>query len=189
MWKETTLVLLQSLYSAYIMLLLLRFFFQLVRVDFYNPISQVVVKLASPIVFPLQKIIPSWQNISFSTLVAVLLMEALEITVIFPKAGFGHLPHFTGAVIWIAGDLINHVANLFFFAILIQALMSWLHTQSGHPLLEILYRLTLPILKPFQRMIPPIAGIDLSAIPALFLLQCLNLYVGNFLLLQGWALM
>lgn len=189
MWKDTSVALLQNIYNTYIMLLVLRFFFQLVRADFYNPVSQVIVKLASPVVSPLQKIVPSWQNISFSALLAVLLMQTLEIAVIFPKEGFGHVPHMSGALIWIAGSLINDVANLFFFAILIQALMSWFQPRAGHPLLEILYRLTLPVLRPFQQLIPPVGGIDLSAIPALFLLKCVMLYLGNPLLLTGWSLM
>ncbi len=48
----------QFVFEAYILVVLLRFFLQLTRADFYNPLSQFIVKVTSPVLVPLRRMIP-----------------------------------------------------------------------------------------------------------------------------------
>ncbi|MFB0949786.1 MAG: YggT family protein, partial [Halioglobus sp.] len=56
--NEIIVYLIQTLLSLFLLAMLLRFLLQLVRADFYNPISQFVAKMTNPLVLPLRKIIP-----------------------------------------------------------------------------------------------------------------------------------
>lgn len=187
MWKQALMVLLDYLFNIYIFILLLRFFLQLVRADFYNPLTQWMIKLAKPLVWPLQKIIPDWRNVNFAALIAVIIIEVLKITIL-TEVGVLHLPHWLGAIIWAGGDAVNHTVNLFFFVILIQTLLSWLRPQGGNPFVEVLYRLTIFVLRPLHKIIPPMGGVDFSPIVALLLLKCVSLFIAYPMMAYGLAL-
>lgn len=180
-------MLIDTLFNIYIFVVLLRFFLQLVRADFYNPLSQMIIKAALPAVWPLQKIIPAWRNINFAALLAVLILEILKIITLY-SIGTLHLPHLLGAIIWGLGDMINHIASLFFFVILIQAILSWIRPQGANPIVEILYRLSSFVLRPFQRIIPPVGGVDLSPIPALIILRLISYFVAIPIMAKGLGL-
>jgi YggT family protein len=185
--KEAGLAVIDILFNIYIFIVLLRFFLQLVRADFYNPLTQLIIKLSVPVVWPLQKIIPAWRNINFAALIAVFILETLKIVVLF-SIGALVLPHLLGAIVWACGDAINHTANLFFFVILMQALLSWFRPQGTNPVLEILYRLSHPLLRPFQLIIPPIAGFDISPIPVMIILKLISAYVAYPIMAHGLAM-
>ncbi|MFN7096502.1 MAG: YggT family protein [Gammaproteobacteria bacterium] len=184
MVREAALMLVDILFNIYIFVMLLRFFLQLVRADFYNPLTQLIFKLALPVVWPLQKVLPPWRNISFAALLGVFILEVLKIIVFFSIGTF-RLPHVLGAIIWGAGDMINHVASLFFFVILLQAILSWIRPQGANPVIEILYRLSALLLRPFQRIIPPIGGFDLSPIPVLIILRMISYFVAVPIMAKG----
>ncbi|MEA3643742.1 MAG: YggT family protein, partial [Lamprobacter sp.] len=61
--------LVKTLFGLYITLVVIRFLLQWARADFYNPISQFVVKLTSPVLRPLRKVIPGYAGLDLSTVV------------------------------------------------------------------------------------------------------------------------
>ena len=85
----------------------------------------------------------------------------------------GILANFIDAVAF----LINAVLTLMFWIILIRVLMSWVSPDPYNPLVRALYQLTDPILRPAQRLIPPIGGLDLSPIVVLLGIQFLKLFL------------
>jgi YggT family protein len=90
-----------------------------------------------------------------------------------------------GLLLLSMGDAIKLLLEVFFYAILVQALLSWI--QPGSPINYVLYQFTAPILRPFQRFIPTINGIDISAIPALITLQFLIIILVSPLMAAGWG--
>ncbi len=180
-------MLVTTLFDLIILVFLLRLFLQWVKVDFYNPLAQFIAKVTAPLINPLQRVIPTIHNINLSALIIVLLAEIVKISLLLWIGAF-HVPHKIGVVIWALGDAINHTVNLFFYAILMQATISWFHPQGGNPLLEVLYRLTQPILQPFQRIIPLIAGVDISPLPAMFLLKLISMCIAYPIMKQGLTL-
>ena len=79
--------LIDTMFSIYIAIMLLRFILQQVGADFYNPISQFVVKLTHPLVQVARRIIPSYRRVDLATLILVLLLILLKLSVIFAIAG------------------------------------------------------------------------------------------------------
>ena len=63
-----------------------------------------------------------------------------------------------------------HLLDSLFWLIIIQAILSWV--QPGYnPNLALFHQLAEPVLAPFRRFIPPIAGLDLSPIAALIAIK------------------
>jgi YggT family protein len=152
--------LIQTLLGLYALVVMLRFLLQLLRVDFYNPLSQFVVKLTSPVLRPLRRVIPGYQGIDFSSLVLAWMVKSLEVfLVVWLLRGS---PPLLGALIWSLPELCALILNIFLFAVLIQVILSWVNPDPFNPTLGVLRRLTDPLLRPAQRILPPIGGLDLS---------------------------
>ncbi|MDH5190109.1 MAG: YggT family protein [Gammaproteobacteria bacterium] len=167
--------LISTLFDLYILVVMLRFIFQLIRADFYNPLSQFIVKVTSPLLIPLRRVIPSVGKIDTSCVVLLIVLQLIKLSVI----GLLSSGMFTiGMLLVLAvAETVSLVFNIFVFGILIQVILSWINPGSYNPITAILYSLTEPVLGPFRRLIPPIAGFDLSPIAALLALQIAKMLV------------
>lgn len=161
--------LVNTLFGLYILAVLLRFLLALVRADFYNPVSQFLVKVTNPVLITLRRIIPSAGKVDTSALVLMLVLQ---------MAALGLIALLRDSQISIAAllllslaELLGLLLNVFLFAILIQVIMSWLNPGAYNPAVSLLYSLTEPVLRPCRRLIPPFSGIDLSPLVALIVIQ------------------
>jgi len=167
--------LISTLFSLYILLVMLRFLLQLVRADFYNPLSQFIVKLTNPPLRPLRRFIPGWRGLDIASLLLMLLLQFLSSTLVIALAGQPLEP--VGLLIVSLAQLVDSGFNVFIFAILIQVVLSWVNPGAHSPISSLLFSLTRPVLGPAQRLLPPIGGIDLSPLVALLGLQVLRMLV------------
>lgn len=168
--------LVQVVFGAYIMVVMLRFLLQLFKADFYNPISQFIVKLTAPVLKYLQRIIPGLGGLDLASVVLMWVLKAIELALIVTLAGLPLNP--VMAFAWAVPELIELCINIFLFSILIQVIFSWVNPGAYNPLTSLIGYLTEPIMRPVRRMIPPMGGLDLSPMVAmigLYLLQMLLL--------------
>ena len=170
--------LVDTLFSLYLMVAILRVWLQLVRADFYNPVSQFVVKATNPILVPLRRIVPGVGGIDWAGIVLVYIVALLKIVSIQALFGNG----FPIAEIFIAGifTVIKEVFTIVFWVTIIRAILSWI-SQGYNPVEALLHQLTDPLLAPIRKVIPPIGGLDLSLIVFLIGLQFLQILVGEIL--------
>jgi YggT family protein len=167
--------LISTLFSLYILAVMLRFLLGLVRADFYNPVSQFLVRITNPVLVPLRKVIPSIGKLDISAVVLMIALQVLALTLIVVLRG-GGFP--VGTVILLSlAQLVSLAINVFFFAIIIQVILSWVNPGTYNPVTSLLYSLTGPVLRPIQQLIPPISGIDLSPLFAIIGLQVLRMLV------------
>ncbi|MEJ2529025.1 MAG: YggT family protein [Gammaproteobacteria bacterium] len=167
--------LLTTLFQFYIALILLRFLLQWARADFYNPVSQLIVKLTSPILKPMRRVIPGLGGIDLSSILLMLLLKALELTLILALV---RLPVSFMVLAWAIPELLKLVFNVYIFSILIQVILSWVNPGAYNPATALISYIVEPILRPARRIIPPLGGLDLSpmlAMIGLYLLQMLLL--------------
>lgn len=165
--------LIQVIFDLYIMVVMLRFVLQLVHADFYNPISQFAVKMTTPALRPLRRIIPGIAGIDTASIILMLLLKSIELTLIMLVSGQGAHP--LAAMAFAIPDLLELAINFFLFAILIQVILSWVNPGHYNPASALLYSITQPILRPAQRLLPPISGLDLSPMVVLVGLQLLKM--------------
>jgi YggT family protein len=152
--------LIQTLFGLYIPLVAIRFLLQWARADFYNPISQFVVKLTSPVLRPLRQVIPGYAGMDLAALVLAWLLKSVELGLLAAVLGL-NAPWF-GSLGWAVPAIVELFINIFLFGILIRVILSWVNPDPYNPAVALLTRLTDPIMRPAQRFIQPIGGIDLS---------------------------
>ncbi len=169
--------LLGFLFQALLMILVLRVWLQAVRADFYNPLSQFIVKISNPVVIPLRRIIPGFGGFDVATLVLAYIVATLKFIVI-PLLNGGSLDIISAMILGII-FLIKQSGLLLFMIMLVMALMSWV-VQGYNPTQMIFHQLTDPFLRPIRKVVPSIGGLDLSIIIAFLLLNVINI------LLSGW---
>lgn len=161
--------LIRTLFDIYTSIMMLRFLLQQVRADFYNPISQFIVKLTNPLVMPARRIVPGYRGYDLATLLLVLVLIVLKIVLL---AGLKGLSVDTISLLLVAlQELVLLIINVFMFAIFVQAILSWVNPDPYHPVSSLLRSLTYPVLRPFQQIIKPVSGIDLSPLVALIALM------------------
>jgi len=165
--------LIDTLFGLYILAVMLRFLLAAVRADFYNPVSQFLVKVTNPLLVPLRRIVPSAGKLDTSTLVLMLALQMLALTLIAMLRGVGlSLP---ALFILSVAELLGLLLNVFLFSIFIQVILSWINPGTYNPVVSLLYSLTEPVLRPCRRLLPPIGGMDLSPIIALVAIQLLKM--------------
>ncbi|WP_122679245.1 YggT family protein [Pseudomonas viridiflava] len=169
---------LQTLGSLYLMLILLRFVLQLVRANFYNPLSQFIVKATQPLLKPLRRIIPSICGLDMSSLVLAIIVQmilmALTLLLIAGTAGDPLL-----LLLWSIISVTALFLKIFFFALIASVILSWVAPGSNNPGAELVNQICEPALAPFRRIVPNLGGLDISPILAFLVLKLLDMLVIN----------
>ena len=161
--------LIDTLFSLYILAVLLRFLLQWCGADFYNPISQFLVKATHPPLRVLRRFVPSIGKIDTSSLVLVFTLQMLADFFILLLKG---VTISIGALTILSiTQLISLLINVFIFAVFARALLSWMNPGTFNAAASILATLTEPLLDICRKVIPDLGGIDLSPLAALLLLQ------------------
>ncbi len=167
-FTEAGLFLIKTVFELYLLVLMIRLILAYVQANYFNPITRFIVKLTQPLVHPLRRLIPNYRRIEFSTLVLIIIFELIKISLLLTIT-IG-LPDGLILISLAFTETLKLLLQTFFYAILLQALMSWF--QPGEtPATQLLRQVSSPILYPLQRLIPPVGGFDISPIPALLLLQ------------------
>ncbi len=174
-------------FGFYMLVVLLRFLFQYFRVDFHNPVSRFVVTLTDPVLRPLRRRLPGWRGLDTASLVLLLVLSVLEQWLLLLVHGFGGGP--VGLLVLGLVGVLQLLLNLYFWAILIQVVISWVNPGLHNPVTHILYRLVEPVLEPARRLLPPISGIDLSPVLVLLLIQLTRILLITPLLSLGARLL
>ncbi len=160
--SDAGLFLIDTVLGIYILLVLLRFLLQLTRADFYNPISQFIVRATNPPLVRLRRFIPGLWGIDLAALLLVLAMETIRIwlTTIL----LGHSPRIAGVVLLSIGEVTKLAVYILIFSIFVHALLTWFSSEVHHPIAQLLRSFAEPILRPARRIIPASSGIDISPI-------------------------
>lgn len=169
--SQAGLYLVQVLFGFYILAVLLRLLLQLARADFYNPFAQFVVALTNPPLLPLRRLLPPAGGIDLASVVLLVGLQVLELYLLtWLQAGRISLG---GLVLLAAARLIELAVWVYIIAILIRVVLSWVNPygMSRHPVGDLLYSLTEPMLAPARRLIPNLGGLDISPIAVFVLLQ------------------
>jgi YggT family protein len=164
-----------TLFEIYLWVVMLRVILQVVRADFYNPISQLIWQLTQPLLRPAQKLLPKVQQWDVAALALLGVLAVVYVQVIAAILGYGVG---AGSSLWYAAlKLVTLALNLYTFALFVQAILSWVGPGVNNPAGSILWSMNEPLLRPVRRVIPPMSGLDLSPLVVILLLQFLNLLV------------
>ncbi|UVJ43777.1 YggT family protein [Pseudomonas sp. LS1212] len=167
---------LQTLGSLFLLIVLLRFVLQLVRADFYNPLSQFAVRATQPLLKPLRRIIPSLFGLDMSSLLLAIIIQMLMMVATLLLA-YGTTGNPLQLLIWSIIGVTGLFLNIFFYALIISVILSWVAPGSHNPGAELVNQICEPALVPFRRILPNLGGLDISPILAFMVLKLLDMLV------------
>jgi len=169
--------LISTIFGLYILAVMLRLILQMVRADFYNPVSRFIVKITNPPLKPLRRFIPGIAGIDMASVFVMMVLQMLEFYIITLLRNFPS-PDILGLLLYSFFELVSLGFYVFLFSIFILALLSWINPGQYNPINNLLSQITEPVLRPARRLLPPMSGIDLSpmlAIVGLWLIKLLLL--------------
>jgi len=174
---EAMIYLLRFAFDALLMILIMRVWLQWVKADFYNPLSQFIVKVSNPLVVPFRRIIPGLGGVDLATIIVAYVIATLKFVTLAALTGenLGLLAFYIGLLV-----MLKQAGFMIFMIMIIMAIMSWV-VQGYNPTLMVFHQLTEPFLNPIRRIIPNMGGLDLSMIIAFLLMNVLNILLSNSL--------
>lgn len=174
--QEALLYMLDALLQLVVWAFLVRLLMQLVRADFRNPFAGAIVAVTNPVILPLRKLLPPIGRVDSASLVAVIGVQlAAQALILFAATGAA-----APFPLLLRAGLIALAINTSYVltgAIIISVILSWVSQGGYHPLASVFNSLSRPVLRPFQKLIPPLGGLDLSPVFALILLQALRILI------------
>ena len=165
--------LLDTLLGLYILAFMLRFLFQWARVDFYNPVSQFLVKVTAPVLNPFRRFIPGLLGLDLAAVAVMLILQWLLFVGVSLIHGAQILP--LALLVVAFAELIKLATYVFMFSIIIQAILSWVAPYGNNPIVGLLYSLNEPLLRPARRLLPDMGGLDLSPLIVILVLQLIRM--------------
>lgn len=164
---------LETLFGLFILAALVRFWMQAVRAPAGNPIAQFTMALTNFAVKPLRRLIPGVLNLDWASLAVALLLEyILQLLLFLLATGAVPGPTAFSVLLFLAFvKLIRLSIYIFIVVIIAQAVMSWVNPH--HPAAPFFNALSRPLMRPVQKVIPTIGGVDISPIFVLIFLQLL----------------
>ena len=180
------LMLVNSLINIYLFLLMLRFLLQASRADYYNPLSQSVVKITQPVVGLFQGFLgPVAGRFDLATLAAGFVLKVVSMVAIFMVIGVG-MPPIAGLLIAGGAALANAILKIYFFAMIVMIILSWVAPNASHPGALLVMQLVEPIMAPVRKVIPPLGMIDLSPIVVFIAINLVDgIVVGSLIRAAG----
>ena len=169
------------LITLYIYIVIIRMILGMTKADFYNPFSQFILTLTSPVLQPMRKLIPSIGKIDTAAIVLIFILKFGEL--LLRNLFVGKNVMLASLIVPTILGLINLVLNIFIFAIIVLIIISWvaphLHAQNN-PMASILRSITEPLIRPARKLIPPIGMFDLSTFVVLVALYCIKIFILSF---------
>ncbi|MCB1693907.1 MAG: YggT family protein [Pseudomonadales bacterium] len=152
----------QVLTGLYTFTVMLRFLMQVARADYYNPICQSIVRITDPAIRPLRRALPTIGAVDFATLVVAFVVQLIGVMLIMGIYGnpFFHPIYLA----WVSIGLFAIIFQIYFYALIIMVIASWIAPYSTHPALTLVNQITEPLCAPARKLLPPMGGLDFSII-------------------------
>jgi YggT family protein len=173
--SQVGLLLINTVGSMVLFIVMLRFLLQLVRADFYNPISQFIVKFTNPLLIPLRRVIPGFGGLDMASLALAYGVQLLTMAAILLVAGY-QVP-WANVFIWALVGILSLMVNIYFWGLIIVVIASWIAPNSYNPALILINQILEPVIRPIRAKMPDMGGLDLSPIAVFLLIQIFEIMV------------
>jgi YggT family protein len=173
---QSAVFLCDTLFSFYMIMVLLRILLQWVRADFYNPFCQTVLKMTNFFVIPLRRVIPAYYGIDCASVLLLLLLAFFKQGILI-LIETGIWAHPMGLLLLGIADIFELIFYIYIFCVIVLVVVSWLNPVRSNPLIHIATQLVTPLLIRIQRVLPTMSGFDLSPMVLTIILILFNMLV------------
>lgn len=176
---QIALFIVNTLGTLYIGAIVLRFLLQVVRADFYNPLSQMIVKVTNPLLKPFRKMIPGLGGFDLAAVALAFTLQILLIWLLQVIQG-GQVGLYGGLIfVWALLALVMLVLSVYMISMFIVAIASFIAPQSSNFALSLMRQLIDPICRPMQKIIPPMGGFDFSFMAVAMIIYILRIFIAG----------
>lgn len=172
--EQALVFIIRTLVDLYIITFVLRIIMQWVRSDFRNPLTQFILRITNPLVIPLRRFVPPIGGLDTATLIVVVVLE-LIVTIVVTNLTCSGEPNVLQVISMTVLRVVYLTLRVYLFIILIYVIMSWISPGTYNPAARLMESIAQPVLRPLRRLLPPIGGLDLSALFALIGIQALTM--------------
>lgn len=177
---NVSIFLIDTLFTLYIFVVVLRFLLALSKANFYNPLSQFLVTVTNPVLVPIRRVVPSLGPLDTASIVLVLGLKILQLWLL---AFIGNASYSVATLVVVAIlQILELVVYIYIVSIIIQALLSWVAPTTqhyGNPMASLLYSLNEPLLQPARRLVPQMGGLDLSPLVVIIMLNVILIVLNS----------
>jgi YggT family protein len=143
------------------------------------------VRATQPLLKPLRRVIPSLAGLDLSSLVLAILVQLVLMALTLMLMGYG-LDNLVQLLVWSVIGVTALFLKVFFFALIISVILSWVAQGSHNPAVELINQICEPLLAPIRRILPSMGGLDLSPIVAFLVLNLIDmLVIRNLAMMSG----
>jgi YggT family protein len=168
--------LVQTLGSFFLTLVILRFLLQLVKADFYNPISLFIVNTTQLVSSPIRALLPAFRSFDVASLVLAILLQWMIIQLTYTINNLGVVSFFI-AISWGFVGVLSVILNIYMYGLLATIIISWIAPQSQHPAITLINQIIYPAMEPFRKIIPSLGMIDLSPMLFFIVLNVIDYFI------------
>ncbi|MDY6943292.1 MAG: YggT family protein [Pseudomonadota bacterium] len=177
-WQNPVFFLLNTAFTLYMVVVMLRFLLRFGRADFFNPVNRFLFEATEPVLRPLRTVIRPYRGIDFAALLLLLVLQiayySAVLTILKQPIPFVELPR------WALADLTILLLNVYLFSILIEVVLSWINPGRYSPAQAVIYQLNAPVLNRIRSAMPAMGGLDFSPLIALVVIQVLKMFLQPF---------
>ena len=183
---EISLYLIRNLGAFLLLLVVVRGVMHASRVNFFNPLSQLVVRLTNPLLSPLRTLLPATGRVDWATWVLAIAIQVMILVAIALIAGERWaLPDPLVLLLWGVVGVSGLLVNFYFFALIAMIVVSWIAPGSRHPAIELIWQISEPVMGPFRALLPNMGGIDFSPILVFVTLNVLQIALRHLAMSVG----
>jgi YggT family protein len=173
---EISLYLIRNLGAFLLLLVVVRGVLHASRVNFYNPLSQLVVRLTNPLLSPLRNLLPATGRVDWATwILAIVIQIAILVAIALVAGERWALPDPLVMLLWGVIGVFGLLVNFYFFILIAMIVVSWIAPGSRHPAIEVIWQISEPVMAPFRSLLPNMGGIDFSPILVFVTLNVLQI--------------
>ena len=183
---EISLYLIRNLGAFLLLLVVVRGVMHASRVNFFNPLSQLVVRLTNPLLSPLRTLLPATGRVDWATWVLAIAIQVMILVAIALIAGERWtLPDPLVLLLWGVVGVLGLLVNFYFFALIAMIVVSWIAPGSRHSAIELIWQISEPVMAPFRTLLPNMGGIDFSPILVFVTLNVLQIALRHLAMSVG----
>ena len=183
---EISLYLIRNLGAFLLLLVVVRGVLHATRVNFFNPLSQLVVRLTNPLLSPLRSFLPATGRVDWATwLLAIVLQITILVAIALVAGERWTLPDPVTLLLWGVIGVLGLLINFYFFTLIAMIVVSWIAPGSRHPAIELIWQISEPVMAPFRALLPNMGGIDFSPILVFVTLNVLQIALRHLAMSAG----
>ena len=175
MLAQIGIYLVEAVFGFFVFMLLARFHFQWLRVSFRNQIGEFVIATTNWLVLPARRLVPGLAGLDLPTLLLAWVLQTLCVWIVVAMRDID--PALIDVILRAALDLLRYSLYILVFAIIVQVVISWVNPYA--PMAPVFNAVTAPFLRPLRRFIPPLAGVDLTPLVLLIVIQIILIVLAN----------